>query len=123
MSDVDTDRNLLFGVIALQSDLIDTRQFVDACTLWSSRKTSSLAEVLVQQGWLSEEDRRHVEYLLERRLQKQSGDVRRSLAALPDSLKTALSAIDDQSIHESLQGLADERDTVDGAPLTSTSRA
>ena len=30
---IETDRNLLFGVLALQADLIDTRKFVDACTL------------------------------------------------------------------------------------------
>ena len=35
---MDNDRNLLFGVLALQADLIDTRQFVEACTLWATRK-------------------------------------------------------------------------------------
>lgn len=38
-----TDRNLLFGLIAMQSDLIEMRQFVVACTLWGSRKDSSRA--------------------------------------------------------------------------------
>lgn len=63
MSEFDTDRNLLFGVIAMQSDLINMQQFVDSCTLWSSRKESTLADVLVQQGWLVEEDRKHVDDL------------------------------------------------------------
>ena len=116
MSDLDTDRNLLFGVIALQCDLIDTRQFVDACTLWSSRKSSSLADVLNQQNWLSDEDRQHVEYLLKRRLQKQSGNARRSLAALPLEVKSALADIDDQDIHESLHGLGDDVETLVTSP-------
>jgi len=38
------DRNLLFGVLALQSDLIDHQQFVQACTLWSLRKEAPLAD-------------------------------------------------------------------------------
>ena len=46
---LNTDQNLLFGLIAMQSDLIDMRQFVDACTLWGSRKESSLADILVEQ--------------------------------------------------------------------------
>ena len=40
----DTDRNLLFAVLALQADLIDTQRFVQACTLWASRKDTPLAE-------------------------------------------------------------------------------
>src|SRR5207253_1747558 len=34
---VDADRNLLFGVLALQADLLETAQFVQACTLWTTR--------------------------------------------------------------------------------------
>jgi PAS domain S-box-containing protein len=105
MSELDTDKNLLFGVIAMQSDLIDVRQFVDACTLWSSRKESTLADVLIQQGWLLDDDRRHVEYLLQRRMKKQGGDARKSLAAMPGEVKAALAGIDDRSIHDSLQGI------------------
>ncbi len=105
MANIDTDNNLLFGIIAMQSDLIDMRQFVDACTLWSSRKGSPLADVLIEQGWLTKEDREHVEYLLQRRIKKQGGDVRQSLAAMPGEVKAALAGIKDEAIHQSLQGL------------------
>ncbi|WP_166823070.1 PAS domain S-box protein [Thalassoroseus pseudoceratinae] len=107
MTNFEADKNLLFGVIAMQCDLIDMRQFVDACTLWSSRKESTLAEILVQQGWLDEEDREHVEYLLKRRIDKQGGDVRKSLASMPDDVKAALSGIENDSIIETIQELAD----------------
>ena len=33
MSEANADRNLLFGVLALQIDAISRIQFVDACTL------------------------------------------------------------------------------------------
>jgi hypothetical protein len=34
---MDTDRNLLCGVLALQGDLIRPNQFVEACTTWANR--------------------------------------------------------------------------------------
>ncbi len=39
-----TDRNLLFGVLALQSDLIDAQQFAEICSLWSTRKKLPLSD-------------------------------------------------------------------------------
>jgi len=53
--------NLLFGVLALQADLIDSRKFIDACTLWTTRKSVPLVDVLVQNGWLSPADKSHVD--------------------------------------------------------------
>ncbi len=99
------DRNLLFGLIAMQSDLIEMRHFVDACTLWGTRKDSSLAEILVEQGWLPAEDRQHVEYLLRRRIQKAHGDAKATLAGMPNDVKAALSSIDDRAVRESLSAI------------------
>ena len=42
-SRIETDRNLLFGVLALQADLIDSRQFIDACTLPGNTPMPSLS--------------------------------------------------------------------------------
>ena len=50
---MDTDRNLLFAVLALQADLIDRERFVQACTLWAARKNTPIAELLIEQGWLT----------------------------------------------------------------------
>ena len=106
---METDQNLLFGLIAMQCDLIEMRQFVDACTLWGSRKDRSLAEILFEQGWLLPEDRQHVDYLLKRRLQKTGGDARRSLAGMPDDVKVALASLGDQDVQESLSGVAESQ--------------
>lgn len=62
---MDADRNLLFGVIALQGELIDTDQFAEACTTWASRKDRGLAELLIERGWITTENRRLIEDLLE----------------------------------------------------------
>ncbi|TWT81393.1 Serine/threonine-protein kinase PknD [Planctomycetes bacterium CA13] len=114
------DRNLLFALIAMQSDLIDMRQFVDACTLWGSRKESSLAEVLIEQGWLDEEDRQHVDYLLKKRMKKAGGDVKKSLAGMPDDLKTALEGIDSGEIRQSLAGIESSERIATGPKLSTT---
>jgi PAS domain S-box-containing protein len=102
---MDTDRNLLFGILALQADLIDTGQFVEACTLWATRKSIPLAQLLLARGWILPTDKAHVDYLLERKLQKPEGDARASLASVPDDVKRSLAALDDPDIQRSLADL------------------
>jgi hypothetical protein len=63
---MDSDRNLLFGVLALQADLLDDAQFARACSEWAGRKDTPLAELLVERGWLTPEERADVEKLLAR---------------------------------------------------------
>src|SRR5260370_26662364 len=93
---MDTDRNLLFAVLALQLELIDRDQFIQACTLWTTHKEKPLAEILVAQGWVTAGDRADVERLLERKLKKHGGDVHASLMAVAnDSVKRSLAALAD----------------------------
>jgi PAS domain S-box-containing protein len=103
---MDADCNLLFGVLALQADLIDNQQFIEACLLWTSRKDAPLADLLLERGWIVPQDRAHVDYLLGRKLQKHGGDPRASLAALPDAVKRSLAALGDEDIRRSLAGRA-----------------
>jgi serine/threonine-protein kinase len=103
---MDTDRNLLFGVLALQADLIDPDCFARACTLWSAQKATPLADLMVQQGWLTPEDRADVARLLERKLKKHAGDARAGLAeASTDRVKQSLAAVPDPDLRQSLAGL------------------
>jgi PAS domain S-box-containing protein len=101
---MDTDRNLLFGVLALQADLIDAAQFIEACLLWTTRKMERLADLLVERGWIEPADKAHVEYLLERKLRKHGGNLHASLAAIPDNIKRSLAALGDDDIQRSLAG-------------------
>src|SRR5438105_3239140 len=91
-----TDRNLLFGVLALQADLINQAQFIEACTLWTTRKHVPLAELLVERGWLTVNDKAHLDWLVERQLHKHAGDVHASLAAVADgAVRQALTGLGD----------------------------
>jgi Tfp pilus assembly protein PilF len=99
----DSDRNLLFGVLALQADLIDANRFAEACTAWSARKDTPLASLLVERGWLTAEDRQGVEQFLERKLKKHGGDVHASLAeVMSDPVRQTLTNVADPVIHQTL---------------------
>jgi serine/threonine protein kinase len=104
---MDTDRNLLFGVLALQADLIDPERFARACALWSAQKGTPLADLLVQLGWLTPEDRADVEKVLGRKLKKHGDDARAGLAEVTtDPVKRSLAALPDAAVRESLAGLS-----------------
>jgi serine/threonine-protein kinase len=113
---MDTDRNLLFAVLALQADLIDREQFVQACTLWAARKDAPISDLVVGQGWLSAEDRADVERLLARKLKKHGGDVQASLAeaAGPD-VCDALATVADADVGRSLAALPGPPTPANGA--------
>ncbi len=81
---MDTDRNLLFGVLALQAAFLDNDQFAQACSAWAARKQTPLADLLVERGWLQAEERQEVERLLERHVKRHGGDVKKSLGAVAD---------------------------------------
>ena len=76
---MDSDRNLLFGVLALLTDAVSRDQFVEACTSWSANKDKSLADVLAERGWLTPDDRANVEKILDRKLKRHDGDARAGL--------------------------------------------
>ena len=48
MDSINIDRNLLFGVIALQDDMIDQTQFTEACAVLALRFDRPLAELLLE---------------------------------------------------------------------------
>lgn len=55
------DRNLLFGVRALQAGHLDAARFAEACSLWAGQPHAPLAEVLVARGWLTPEQRDEID--------------------------------------------------------------
>jgi tetratricopeptide (TPR) repeat protein/tRNA A-37 threonylcarbamoyl transferase component Bud32 len=103
MSQVDADRNLLFGVLALQDDLIDPGRFAEACASWALRKDVALAAILVERGWISAAEREEVERRLERKLKKHGGNAHATLAAVagPEA-RDAIGRAEDPVVRHSL---------------------
>jgi serine/threonine-protein kinase len=107
MSTETTDRNLLFGVLALQADFLDAARFAEACSAWAGRKSTPLADLLVEHGWLTAEQRGLVDLLLRQKLNKHGGDAHASLQgalATPD-VRSVLESVADDDLQQSLAGL------------------
>src|SRR5262245_32147412 len=107
VSEMDNNRNLLFGALALQTGLVDSGQFHEACKPSRERPGGSLADALLQHGWIVPADQPHLEYLVQRALDKHQGNARAALAALPRSLRESLAT---------LEGLDQDRTVVAGSP-------
>jgi serine/threonine protein kinase/tetratricopeptide (TPR) repeat protein len=88
MAAVAAERDMLFGLLALQNGLINQVQLVAAFQAWTLDKARVLADHLVARGDLDADDRSAVEALVARHLKKHGGDVERSLAAIPAGRST-----------------------------------
>jgi tetratricopeptide (TPR) repeat protein len=101
----DTDRNLLFGVLALRAGLLDAREFAEACSAWAGRKDLPLAELLVGRGQLSPPQRALVEQLLKMSVQKHAGDAQASLVPVAtERARHVLAAVADPAVRHSVLG-------------------
>jgi serine/threonine-protein kinase len=102
-----SDRHLLFGLLALQTGLIQQMQLVAAFHAWTGDKSRTLADHLVALGYLNAAQRAAVESLVDVHVEAHDGDVGRSLAAVPagPSTRRGLGSIDDPDLVASLTAL------------------
>jgi serine/threonine-protein kinase len=127
MKTVQTDHNLLFGLLAFQNGLIDQDQLLGAFRAWTLDKGVSLAGHLVERGHLDEAERVGVDVIVALQLKKHGSSVEKSLAAIPAAPSTchSLASLGDAEIEASLghAGLAFGRRTLpdkSGAEVTAT---
>jgi tetratricopeptide (TPR) repeat protein len=112
------DRNLLFGVLALQADLIDATRFAEACTAWSACKDRPLADLLMERGWLTPDDRGDVERLLDRKLKKHGGDAKAGLAEVSSvRIQQTLASIADPDLYQTIADAAATGDRLQRATI------
>ncbi len=76
-----TDRNLLVGMLALQADLINRDQFALATASWTREKSTSMAEVLVNLGFLDANARARLEAMADQQLSEAEPEGQSTLAA------------------------------------------
>jgi serine/threonine protein kinase/Flp pilus assembly protein TadD len=100
---MDTERDLLFGVLAMQADLINAEQLTEVYGAEASQKTLSLADQLEARGWINRDERAEVERTLERKLRKHGGDPQATLLATAgDQVRTVLASVGDPSVQATL---------------------
>src|SRR5947209_8130511 len=98
------DRNLLFGILALQMDFVTRDQLVAAMHAWILEKTKPLGRILVEQGALADDEHVLLEALVRKHLEKHGDDAQQSLAAVSFAapLREELEGIADADVHASL---------------------
>src|SRR5262245_38589183 len=116
-----SDRNLLFGLLALQMDFIGRDALIAAMHAWILDKAKSLGDILQGQGALALDDRAVLDALVDRHLRKHGGDPERSLAAVASagsagSVSAALRRLADPDLDASLArvGAAPDPDALAG---------
>jgi formylglycine-generating enzyme required for sulfatase activity/serine/threonine protein kinase len=105
MSHPASDRNLLFGILALQMDFVRRDDLVAAMHAWVLDKARSLGQILREQGKLSEEEHALLEGLVHKHLERHGGDAEQSLAAL-GPVRHDLGQIADADVQASLAYLS-----------------
>jgi serine/threonine-protein kinase len=104
---LDPARDLLFGLLALQTGLIEQDQLVNAFRAWSRDPARTMADYLAQRGDLDVEQRAAVEALVTLHLKKHGSDPEKSLAVVrvAPSIRRSLADIADPPIDTTLVGL------------------
>lgn len=102
-----SDRNLLFGILAVQMNFILPGQLIDALNRWLLDKQLSLSTILVDSESLTRQRAQLLEAVVEEHLKSHGQDAQECLATLPyvESLKTSLQHIADPDVQHSIQVL------------------
>jgi serine/threonine-protein kinase len=119
------DRNLLFGLLALQNNFIDRDALLDAFSRWVHDRAIPLGQILRDRGALRPDEHDLLQALVAKHLEKFGGDPEKSLQHLSSigSLREDLSRLADPELHASLGHVAaarpddDPYGTVGGASL------
>jgi hypothetical protein len=107
MAAIAADRNLLFGLLALQNGLINQIQLVAAFQAWMLDRAHDLAGHLIGLGHLNDVQRAAVEAIADLHVAKH-GDIERSLAAVSVGKSTheSLAQVGDPEIQATLARLS-----------------
>jgi eukaryotic-like serine/threonine-protein kinase len=101
MAQGESDRNLLFGVLALQMDFITRDTLIAAMNAWVLEKDKPLGHILVERGDLDETELALLDPLVAKHVERHSGDPERSLESLTSVswLRQDLQAVADPALH------------------------
>ncbi len=100
------DRNLLFGVLALQMDFIDRDSLIAAMNAWAIDKVQPIGNLLVARGALSPERRSLLDALVTEHLKQHKG-LAHSISTLgfAPAIRTELESIHDRDLRDSLSSV------------------
>src|SRR5579871_896930 len=98
------DRNLLFGILALQLNFISQSTLMSAMNAWVLDKTKPLGSILLAQGRLTGGQLQALDALLVQHLIAHGGDSDNSLRAIatPSTVAAQLSSVNDPDVQASV---------------------
>lgn len=113
-----SDRNLLFGILALQMDFISRQALIEGMQAWLLDKQKTLGHLLVDRGALSQQNHDLLEPLVEAHIQQHGDDARESLAALSsdNGMAMELAHMEDEDLQASLTLLPEQVPQAAGSP-------
>jgi serine/threonine-protein kinase len=116
------DRNLLFGILALQMDFVDRDQLIAAMHSWVLDKTKALGEILVAQGALPPKRLALLDTLVEEHLSQHGNDPGQSLAAVgaAGAVRAALAQVPDPGVRATLSEALGDSHAGQGLSVQST---
>ena len=107
------DRNLLFGILAVQMNFVGRDALIAAMHAWVLEKSQPLGRILVEQQALSLARHDLLEQLVDEHLAAHDGDAEKSLAAVGGvgPIRGGLQAITDPELHATLDRIVADRGT------------
>ena len=104
------DRNLLFGILALQLDFLDRDALIAGMNAWLLDKNKSLGHVLNERGALSADRRALLDSLVDEHVRQHGNDPRRSLEAVAaySTVTDCFEGVADSEVHSTLTELCRE---------------
>jgi len=118
------DRNLLFGILAVQMNFISRDALIAAMNAWVLDKHKPLGQILLDQNALAADTHQLLDALVQKHLDMHGGDAEKSLAAVSSvgSMRNELRQIDDADVQASLACVArDKAAEVDSFATRATS--
>ena len=114
------DRNLLFGIVALQMDFIGRDALIDALRDWTTQKQKPLGQVLVERGDLSDARRALLEPLVDEHVRQHDDDPAASLASISSVIDGEVNwdRVSDADLQESLAVRRQARAADECSPLS-----
>ena len=82
---MDTERNLLFGVVAFQNGAVDADRLAETCAAWVEQPSQPLARLFVDRGLMTDEQKTELEKVVSHELDAHGGDAQATLAATMDA--------------------------------------
>jgi tetratricopeptide (TPR) repeat protein len=107
------DRNLLFGILAVQLDFVSKDALIAAMNAWVLDKQKPLGKILCDQGHLSTERLQLLTALVNEHLRQHGNDPQQSLAALSSiepTFRQQLAVLPDASIQKSIGHVGKDRE-------------